>query len=296
MLWGLVPVFWKVMATVGAAELVAHRVVWSAVLLLPLVWLRGRWPEFRATLRPGGAAAWHLASGLMLTANWLIFVWAVNHDRILETSLGYYLVPLVNVLLGVFVLRERLARAQLAALGFAAAGVALQVVAVGGLPWPALGLAVSFGAYGLVRKRSPLGSLTGLAVETVLLVPLAAVWLAWAAAKGALAWGVVGAGLHMGLIATGAITVVPLLLFAEGTRRLNLATVGLMQYLTPSLTFVLGAWIYREPVGPDRWLSFGLIWIALAIYTVHSVRARPAAATASAPRNPAAPTPPAPAA
>jgi chloramphenicol-sensitive protein RarD len=288
-LWGLVPVFWKWMAAVDAAELVAHRVVWSAVLLVPLVVLRGRWREFCGTFRPGGAVRWHLASGLMITGNWLIFVWAVNHDRILETSLGYYLVPLVNVLLGVVVLRERLAPAQLVALGLAAMGVAWQVWAVGGLPWPALGLALTFGGYGLVRKRSPLGSLTGLAVETVLLVPLAALWLGWAASRDALAWGTAGAGVHWGMVATGAITVVPLLLFAEGARRLSLATVGLMQYLTPSMTFVLGVWVYREPVGADRWLSFALIWSALLIYTLHSLTDRPIAPPPA--RTPAPPAP-----
>jgi len=272
LLWGLFPLFWKLLEDVDATELIAHRIVWSLFFVALLVFLTaGAWRELSAAFRSWRMVGLHFVSGALLTANWLIYVWAINQGRVIETSLGYYLVPLFNVVLGRLLLHERLTRLQTLAILLAAVGVLLQYVGVGALPWVSLSLGLSFGFYGLLRKRSPLGSLNGLVLETALYTPLAGAFLLSRAFHGEGGLGHIELWRQALLLGSGVVTAVPLLLFAFGARRLRLSTLGLLQYIAPSLSFLLGAFLYGEPVSPLRLASFLLIWAALALYSVDNV-------------------------
>ncbi len=270
-MWGLFPLFWKQLHGIAATELIAHRIVWSLVFVAALAVALGGWSELRPALRSPRTLGLHLLSGTLLSINWLTFVWGVNHDRVLETSLGYFLVPLGQVALGLLVLGERLRARQWWAIALAAAGVALQFRGVGGVPWVALTVAVSWVFYGFLRKRSPLGSLAGLTLETALLAPIAIAYLLWLASRGGGALGHASAWQQAGVLSAGVVTAVPLLLFAAGARRLPLTTVGLLQYIVPSLTFLLGVFLYREPLAPARFASFAFIWAALVLYSADAL-------------------------
>lgn len=279
--WGVFPVYWKQLAGIDALELIAHRHVWSLAFVMLVMAAGPGCGELAAALRSRTALGWHAASGLLLTVNWLVFVWGVNHGYVLEASLGYFLVPLVNVALGRFLLHEHLRRLQWLAITCAALGVVLLLVRVGRLPWIALSLAATFGAYGLLRKKSPLGPLVGLGLETLLLAPFAIGFLIWRQQAGLGALGHVSAGSHALLLSAGVVTAVPLLLFIYGARRIRFSTLGLLQYIAPTVQFAVGVWLYREPFSPDRAGAFGLIWCGLAIYTLdnlwHQPRLSPAA-------------------
>ncbi len=267
-LWGLFPLFFKHVAQVNALEVVMHRTVWSlAFVLLVLAGLQ-RWAWLGAVLRTPRVVATFALSAALLASNWLVYVWAVNNDHVLDASLGYFILPLVNVGLGYVFLHERPRRWQWVAFGVACAGVLWLTVQTGRLPWVALTLAVTFGFYGLLRKLAPLGALEGLSLETLLLAPLAVGVLGWFTAQGQ---GVL-AGEHsetLGwLIASGPVTALPLLLFAAGARRVPLSTMGILQYIAPSILVLLGVWLYGEPFAGPRALGFVLIWSALAIYSV----------------------------
>ena len=269
--WGLFPLYFSLLDGVGAGDIVAHRVVWSAALVLVLLAARRQWRWLRGVLREPrvlGAAA---GSALLLSVNWLVWVWAVAHGRVVDASLGYFITPLVNVLLGRVVLKERLPPAQWAAVALAGAGVAWLAVQGGELPWIALVLGCSFGVYGLLRKTAALGALEGLALETWLLVPAALAWLAWSAGR-ASDVPAAGAATMLLLAGLGPVTALPLLLFAAGARRIRLATLGLLQYLAPSLQFMLGVWLYHEPFDAARLVGFGLIWLALLVYSAQAWR------------------------
>lgn len=267
LVWGLFPLYWKQLSEVNALELIAHRDLWSLVFLLGVMAATGAFREFRSALTSPRALRWHALSGTLLTLNWLTYVWGVNHGHVIEASLGYFLVPLVNVGVGRFGLREHLRPLQWIAIACAAAGVILLVVRVGRPPWIALSLASTFGAYGLLRKQSPLGPLTGLGLETLLLAPLALAYVVWQQHAGAGALGRVSGIGHVLLIGAGVVTAVPLLLFAYGARQIRLSTLGLLQYITPTVQFALGAFLYREPFTADRAAAFVFIWTGLAIYT-----------------------------
>lgn len=269
--WGLFPVYWKQLAGIEATELIAHRHVWSLLFVLVVMALGEGWGGLRAALRSRTALGWHAASGVLLTLNWLVFVWGVNHGHVLEASLGYFLVPLVNVALGRFVLHERLRRLQWVAIGCAAAGVLLLLVRVGRPPWIALALAATFGAYGLLRKKSPLGPLVGLGLETLLLAPLALGFILWRQGAGLGALGHVSVAQHVLLLSAGVVTAVPLLLFAYGARRIRFATLGLLQYIAPTGQFALGALLYHEVFSPERAAAFVLIWCGLVLYTADNL-------------------------
>jgi chloramphenicol-sensitive protein RarD len=273
--WGLFPIYWKQLGGINALELIAHRHVWSLVFVAFVMSVGGGWGELSAALRSRRALGWHAASGVLLTVNWLVFVWGVNHGFVLEASLGYFLVPLVNVALGRFLLHEHLRRMQWLAIACAALGVALLLVRVGRFPWIALSLAATFGTYGLLRKRSPLGPLTGLGLETLLLAPLAVGFLLWQHVAGVGALGRVGAGSHALLLSAGVVTAVPLLLFSYGARRIRFSTLGLLQYITPTVQFAIGVWLYRELFSPERASAFGLIWCGLILYTVDNLWHQP---------------------
>lgn len=265
--WGFAPFYFKALTHVPPLEILAHRVVWSVVFLLPLVAWRGQWRVLAGALRPGPVLWSLLASSALIAVNWLTFIWAVVNARLLDASLGYFINPLVNVLLGVAVLGERLRRAQVLAVAVAAAGVAVQTAALGRIPWVAVILAVSFSLYALMRKTARLESLIGLAAETTLLLPLGLAYAAWLAAAGRGALGGDSLETDALLALAGVVTAVPLILFAYGARRLSLTTMGLLQYISPSLQF-LAAWLaFGEELDGARLAGFGLIWAALAVYT-----------------------------
>lgn len=271
-LWGLFPLYIKQLAQVPALEIVLHRSTWSLVFVFGLLVLLRRFGWILPVLRQPRTLALFALSALLLACNWLLYVWAVNTGRVLDASLGYFINPLVNVVLGYAVLHERPRPLQWAAVALAASGVVWLAVGAGHLPWVSVVLAGSFGLYGLLRKTASLGAVEGLALETAMLAPLAVGGLVWLAWQGQ---GVFGQGtLHtdMWLLAAGPLTAVPLLLFASGARRVSMATLGLMQYLSPSIQFLLGLFLYQEPFSTGRGVGFGLIWLALAIYSAESWR------------------------
>ncbi|WP_462380079.1 EamA family transporter RarD [Pseudomonas sp. Marseille-QA0892] len=271
-LWGLFPIYFKLLTQVPAMEIIAHRVLWSALFggLFLLVWKHpGWWRDLRENPRRIAILA---LTGALIAINWLVYIWAVNEGRMLEASLGYYINPLVNVLLGLLVLGERLRRLQWVAVVLAALGVGYQLIVFGSLPWISLALALSFGFYGLIRKRAPVAALPGLVVETWLLVPAVLAWLAFhqESSSGHLDYWLSRDALLLAL--SGPITLVPLLCFNAAARHLPYATLGFLQYIAPSLVLLLAIFVYGEPFDSTRMVSFLFIWIGLAVYTVDAVR------------------------
>lgn len=271
--WGFIALYFKAVEHVHPEEVLAHRVVWSAVFLVGWLALQRRLPAVWAALRTRGTRRALLASTTLILLNWYLFIWAVDHDRLLEASLGYFVNPLVNVLLGALVLRERLSPLQRVAALVAALGVAHQAVAVGTVPVLGLALALAFGLYGLVRKTASVGASVGLAAETLLATPLALGWLVFAGARGGLSVPAGDAVTMSLLVAAGPITAVPLLWFVHAARRLRYATVGFLQYLAPSLQFLVAVALLGEPFGRAHLVTFALIWGALALYSVDTWRA-----------------------
>ncbi len=279
-LWGVFPVYFKLVRQVPAVEVLAHRIIWSLVLLVILLAVRGNWSVLRAALSRRRNLVTLGATTLLIASNWLLFIWAVAHDYVLQASLGYFINPLVNVLLGFVFLRERLRRWQTLAVALAAVGVTYMTVAGGQFPGMALFLAGSFGLYGLLRKVANIEALVGLTIETGLLTPLAGAYLAYQMAVGR---AVFGSRLDLSLILllAGVITATPLLWFTEAARRLRLATLGFIQYLAPTGHFLLAVAAFGEPFTRAHLVTFGCIWAALAIYTFDTARAvRPAAGLA----------------
>ncbi len=270
--WGLFPIYFKAVRAVPPLEILAHRVVWSMVFLAGLVTWQRRWREFAASLAPRRLVP-YVASTTLVSANWLIFIWAVQTGRILESSLGYFVNPLVNVLLGALFLHERLTRVQLGAVALAAAGVLALALRLGSFPWVSLALAGTFGLYGLVRKAARIDAIVGLLLETALLSPLALGLLLVLAYRGAGAFGS-SAGITALLASAGVITAVPLIWFAVGIRTLRLSTMGILQYVTPTGQFLCAVALYRERFTPAHGLAFALIWTSLALYTWEVLRAR----------------------
>jgi len=271
-IWGVLPVYWKWLSALPATTILAHRIVWSLVFSALLVSVTGRWRELRAVLSGRATLVPLLASSLLIGGNWLVFIWSVNHARVVETSLGYYLSPLANVALGRVFLNERLAPLQLGAVGLAAAGVLQLAVGVTEVPWIALFLATSFALYGLVRKLAPVSPVPGLAVETLVLAPVALGYLVWLELEGPGAFPTSNSREVVLLLCTGAITATPLLLFAAAARRLSLSTLGLFQYIGPSLTLVVALVVFGEPFTRRQGVTFGFIWAALALFSVASAR------------------------
>ncbi|MBN8509601.1 MAG: EamA family transporter RarD [Burkholderiales bacterium] len=271
-MWGLFPLYFRELAGVAPLEVVLHRSAWSLLFLLGLLAAQRRFGWLRGVLRQPKRLGLFGVSALLLSGNWLVYVYAVQSGQVVEASLGYFINPIVNVLLGVLVLHERLRRVQWAAVALAALGVAWLTLQAGRLPWIALVLALSFGVYGLMRKTAPLGALEGLALETMLLAPIVLPALLWwtLAGHGAMARG--DLALDAWLVVGGPLTALPLLLFAAGARRLPLATVGLLQYLSPTIQFLLGVWVFNEPFDARKLVGFVLIWAALALYTLDGWR------------------------
>ncbi|MET0591710.1 MAG: EamA family transporter RarD [Polyangiaceae bacterium] len=268
--WGVFPLYFKALKGVHPLEILAHRVAWSAVFLAVLVTAQRRWSEVGSAFRSGRSLAVYALSTAFVTTNWLLYIWAVVTGHVLEASLGYFMNPLVNVLLGALFLRETLRPRQIFAVTLAALGVVLLVVRVGHFPWLALTLAFSFGSYGLVRKRAAIDPIVGLLVETSLLAPFAAGLIAWRTweGTGGLGQGTFTASL---LLMAGVITAIPLIWFAHGMRNLRLATMGLIQFVTPTLQFLFAVLLYREPFTSAHAVAFCCIWASLAIYTADAL-------------------------
>ena len=265
-MWGLLPLYFQLVSAVAPLEIVLYRTLWSLAFVLVLLAVLRRWSWLRDIVRLPKTLATFALSALLLSANWLVYVWAVNDGRVVDSSLGYFITPLVNVLLGYFVLQERPRRAQWCALAIAAAGVLWLTLFAGSLPWVGLVIAATFGIYGLMRKTAPLGALEGLALEMLLLAPLAASLLAWRTSHVGSALG--GDAALFGLLAlAGPVTALPLLLFAAGARRIPMTTLGVLQYIGPTIQFALGVWLFHEPFAGPRLVGFVLIWLALVIYT-----------------------------
>jgi chloramphenicol-sensitive protein RarD len=269
-LWGLFPIYFHALARVDAFAIVMHRSLWSFVFVWAVLLAMRRLQWVGAVVRQPRLIGQFALSALLLTCNWLMYVWAVNHGHVVEASLGYFVTPLVNVMLGTWVLKERPRRLQWVAVAVAACGVLWLTATLGRPPWIALGLAATFGSYGLLRKTAPLGAIEGLAVETAVMAPVAAVALAsMAAPQGGLAGLFAGMdGATVGwLLFAGPLTAIPLLLFAAGARRLTLATLGTLQYLSPTIQFLLGVMWFGEPLESTRLAGFVMIWAALLIYS-----------------------------
>ena len=273
--WGLFPLYFRQVADVPSMEVVLHRTVWALVVVLGLLALRRQWTWVGVVARQPRVLGAFVLSAFLLSGNWLTYVWAVQNQHVVDASLGYFILPLVNVALGFIFLRERPRPGQWLAVAVAAAGVLWLAVQAGRLPWVALVLAVSFGVYGLLRKVAVLGALEGLALETLILAPVAAVVLGWWVwqGKGAL---VQGPASTLGwLVLAGPLTAVPLLLFAAGARLIPMATLGILQYISPSLQLALGVWIFHEAFEPARLVGFALIWGALLVYSLEGWWRRP---------------------
>ena len=270
--WGVMPLYFKALAHVSALEIVAHRVIWSMVFMAALVALWRRWPASRAALGTGRVLITLLITTLLIGTNWLIFIYAVVSGHVLEASLGYYLNPLVNVLLGVVLLKEKLSRAQVFATLLAAAGVAVLAAGAGSGLWISLTLAATFAVYGFLRKIVAVDSLEGLSIETALLSPLALAWLVWLQADGSAAFASVTLTTDLLLVLGGAVTAIPLLMFTAAARRLPYSTLGFLQYVAPSLQFLLAVLAFGEPLTTAHLICFAAIWTALAIFSFEGLR------------------------
>lgn len=265
--WGLFPLYIKQLAQVPAIELVLHRSLWSLLFVMGLLAALRRIDRLAQAWRQPRLLLLFSGSALLLSTNWLIYVWAVAHDRVLDASLGYFINPLVNVVLGFLVLHERLRPLQWTAIALAGLGVLWLGSSASELPWIALALAGSFGLYGLLRKTAPLGAIEGLALETSLLAPIVVVGLAWLGQQGGGHFARGDLTTDLWLVAAGPVTAVPLLLFAAAARRVTLTTLGLLQYMSPTIQFVLGLWVFGEPFDARRAMGFAAIWLGLLVYS-----------------------------
>lgn len=265
--WGLAPIYWRALEGIPPIELLAHRILWAIPLLAILVWSRTAWSDVSRALASPRTRNVLLLTTFLIGCNWFTFIYAIVVGKVLQASLGYYLTPLINVLLGVAVLRESLRRLQLAALLVAAAGVGVLVLRLGELPWISLVLAFSFGFYGLLRKRVAAGPMIGLTIEATLLFPAALGLLLWLELQGRAAFGHVGPWTDLLLVLAGAVTVTPLLWFTRGARAITLTTLGFLQFLAPTMQFLLAVFAFREPFGAAQLATFCLIWTGLALYT-----------------------------
>jgi len=276
-IWGLVPIYWKLLTHVPAIQVLGHRIVWSLAVLLVLIVVlrRGRSPFANVSRRVVGLYA---IAAALIAVNWFTYIFAVNAGFIVETSLGYYITPLVNVLFGVVFFHERMRPAQWIAIAIATAGVIELTYAYGTLPWIAFALAASFGSYGLAKKKAPLDPLEGLTLETAILAPLAIVYLAILHQTGEGAFLRTGATSDALMIGGGLVTTVPLLLFAAAVRSVPLSVIGILQYIGPTLQFLLGVFVYDEPFSQMQLVGFSIVWVALAVYAGDSLRARRVAA------------------
>ncbi len=270
LIWGAFPIYLKALHTIPSLEILANRVCWSVVFLVGILLVRRQWGWLsQITKRPTVLLSF-AASALMLTSNWVVYIWAVNAGQIIDATLGYFITPLVNVLFGLM-LGERLRRGQWVCVALAASGVVWLTLSAGQLPWIGLTLAVSFGLYGLLRKTASLGALEGLSVETLIMLPLALGFLFIPDSGASHSFGEGSWTITALLIAAGPVTAIPLLLFAHGARRIPLSVLGILQYIGPTIQLLLGIWLYHEPFNGDRLIGFAIIWSALALYSTEGL-------------------------
>ncbi|WP_421982539.1 EamA family transporter RarD [Roseibium sp.] len=269
-MWGFFPAYYKLTDSVPADIVVSHRIVWSILFVGLFLYLRRRWQEVREALGQPAILVRLMASAAFIGVNWLVFVWAIEQERVLDVSLGYFINPLVSILVGLVVLHERLTMGQGFAVAIAALAVLIQAILAGGVPWVSLILAFSFAGYGYVRKVTPVKATPGMFVETLLLFPLAAAYLLYSLGAGADALVLGDIPVLLALIGTGIVTALPLTLFSAAARRLPLFMLGLMQYLAPSLHFLMAIYVWNEPLDQTKLLAFAMIWTALAVFTLDS--------------------------
>lgn len=273
-LWGIAPLYFKQLTHIPAYEILTHRVIWSFLLLLVLLSVLKFWPRVRAMLRQPKYLLLLTLSSLIIGLNWLVYIWAVNNNHILDASLGYYINPLFNIVLAMLFLGERFRPVQWAAVALALSGVLIQLLVFGRLPWIALVLAISFGLYGLIRKQVPVDPITGLMLETLVLVPLAAIYLFFIADSPTSHLSANSLNTNLWLISAGLVTTAPLLLFAGAAKRLKLSTLGFFQYIGPSLMFLVAVGLYGETFSQDKIITFALIWCSLVIYSWDGIKQR----------------------
>ncbi len=272
LIWGLSPIYWKVLHNIPAFEIIMHRVIWSFLFLVMILFFQGHWNEFMKAVKRPQTFVTLLPTTVLLGVNWFIYIWAVNNEHILQASLGYFINPLINVLLGMVFLKERLKRMQTVSLALAVIAVLYLTFYYGEFPWIALSLAFAFGFYGLIRKVAPVSSLVGLFIEMLFLSGPALAYILFLNSKGIGALFRISFKIDLFLMGAAFLTALPLLLFTLGTRRLNLSTVGFLQYIAPSCMFLLGVFLYKEPISSARIFAFVLIWTALFIYSADAAR------------------------
>ena len=273
-LWGIFPLYWPLLEPAGALEILAHRVLWSLVTVAVVVLVLRRTGAVMAVLADPRSRWLLLGAAAVITLNWFGYIWGVNNGRVVETSLGYFINPLVTVLMGVLILGERLRPRQWGAVGLATVAVVVLTVDYGRPPWVALLLAFSFATYGLAKKQAGVDAVESLAVETLYIGPIAAAYIGWLAWQGTGDFGHHGAGHAFMLTTAGVVTVVPLLCFGAAAIRVSMVTIGLLQYIAPVLQFLLGVWWYGEAMPASRWIGFVLVWIALVVFTVDAAHHR----------------------
>lgn len=279
-IWGLLPLYWKWFDELPAGEILSHRVIWSFVFVGALITFQRKWKVIRGLLGNWSSLRTLIISGLLISLNWLIFIWAVNNGHAIQTSLGYYLTPLINVALAIAFLREKPTGGQWVAIALAGAGVLLVAIDYGSFPWVSITLAVSFGLYGLVKKRMKLDATEGLFVETAVVVPIALIyWLSLGVSHDAQAWSM-SAGSIVLLLFAGVATAIPLLLFAKAAARISFSTLGFVQYIGPTITLLLSIFVFKETVTPVLLISLSLIWTALVVYALASMQSAKALKTA----------------
>lgn len=273
-LWGAFPLYWPLLEPAGAVEILAHRITWSLVTMGVVLLLVRRGRQFAVLLGDRRKVLLLSLAAVVISVNWGTYIWGVNHERVVEASLGYYINPLVTVLMGVVILRERLRPLQWTAMAVAFLAVVVLTLEYGALPWVALTLAFSFGTYGLAKKSAGVEAIESLTFETLLLAPFAVAWLVWLAASGHAHFGSSGTGHALLLAGTGIVTAVPLLCFGAAAIRVPMVTLGLLQYLAPTIQFVIGITVSGEHMSPLRWAGFGLVWLALVVFTWEALRHR----------------------
>lgn len=270
-MWGIAPVYFKWLESVPALEILSHRIIWSFILVLALILLLRRGSRLKPVLQNKQQMLRLSLATCLLGGNWFLFIWAINNDHILDASLGYYINPLLNVAIGLAFFAERMRKMQLVAIALACTGVIIQIISFGSVPWVALTLACSFAIYGAIRKRLPIDSITGLWLETLILLPVVSVYMVFFASSSAAdmtqnTWQV-----NTLLIAAGVVTTAPLLCFTAAAQRIRYSTLGFFQYIGPSLMFILAVWVYGEPLATDKLVTFAIIWLALAVYSIDTL-------------------------
>lgn len=270
-MWGIAPVYFKWLESVPALEILSHRIIWSFILVLALILLLRRGSRLKPVLQNKQQMLRLSLATCLLGGNWFLFIWAINNDHILDASLGYYINPLLNVAIGMAFFAERMRKMQLVAIALACTGVIIQIISFGSVPWVALTLACSFAIYGAIRKRLPIDSITGLWLETLILLPVVLVYMVFFASSSAAdmtqnTWQV-----NTLLIAAGVVTTAPLLCFTAAAQRIRYSTLGFFQYIGPSLMFILAVWVYGEPLATDKLVTFAIIWLALAVYSIDTL-------------------------